>query len=122
MAEPMTPTLGDGPSPEYADMKRRFVIGLMLTLPVVVLEMGGHLFGLDRLIGQQMSNWLQMLLATPVVLWAGWPFLRARLGLGNEPPSQHVHPDCHGNGLAWAHSMVATLVPSLFPMAFQTVH
>ena len=62
--EPMTPALNDGPSPEYADMKRRFIIGLVLTLPVVALEMGGHLLGLNRLIGQQISNWLQMLLAT----------------------------------------------------------
>jgi len=72
--EPMTPTLNDGPSSEYADMKRRFVIGLILALPVVALEMGGHLTGLRHLLDGKIANLIQMALATPVVLWAGWPF------------------------------------------------
>ena len=49
---------------------------LVLAVPVFVLEMGGHLFGWTPLIGQQTSNWVQMILATPVVLWAGWPFFQ----------------------------------------------
>src|SRR3546814_6287381 len=55
-------------------MTRRFWIGLALSLPVVVLEMGGHFFGITHAIGQHTSNVIQLLLATPVVLWAGWPF------------------------------------------------
>ena len=55
-------------------MTRRFWIGLVLTLPVFALEMGGHLFGCASLLDQPQSNWLQLVLATPVVLWAGWPF------------------------------------------------
>ena len=120
--EPMTPTLSDGPSPEFADMKRRFIIGLVLTLPVVALEMGGHLLGLNRLIGQQMSNWLQMALATPVVLWAGWPFFERGWA---SVKSRHLNMFtliAMGTGVAWAYSMVAALLPGVFPMAFRTAH
>jgi len=120
--EPMTPTLTDGPSPEYADMKRRFMVGLVLSLPVVALEMGGHLLGLNRLLGQQMSNWVQMVLATPVVLWAGWPFFeRGWASL----KSRHLNMFtliAMGTGVAWAYSMVAALLPGVFPAAFRTAH
>lgn len=120
--EPMTPTLTDGPSPEYADMKRRFMVGLVLSLPVVALEMGGHLLGLNRLLGQQMSNWVQMVLATPVVLWAGWPFFeRGWASL----KSRHLNMFtliAMGTGVAWAYSMVAALLPGVFPVAFRTAH
>src|SRR6185437_6457754 len=71
--EPEMPTAGNGPNPELLDMTRRFLIGLALTVPVVVLEMGGHLFGL-HLLNPTQSNWVQLAFATPVVLWAGWPF------------------------------------------------
>ncbi len=120
--EPMTPTLTDGPSPEFADMKRRFIIGLVLTLPVVALEMGGHLLGLTQLIGQQMSNWLQMGLATPVVLWAGWPFFERGWA---SVKSRHLNMFtliAMGTGVAWSYSMVAALLPGVFPMAFRTAH
>ena len=120
--EPMTPTLADGPSPEFADMKRRFIIGLALTLPVVALEMGGHLLGLTQLIGQQTSNWLQMLLATPVVLWAGWPFFERGWA---SVKSRHLNMFtliAMGTGVAWTYSMVAALLPGVFPMAFRTAH
>ena len=120
--EPMTPTLADGPSPEFADMKLRFIIGLILTLPVVALEMGGHLLGLNQLIGQQWSNWLQMALATPVVLWAGWPFFERGWA---SVKSRHLNMFtliAMGTGVAWAYSMVAALLPGVFPMAFRTAH
>nr|WP_255406242.1 heavy metal translocating P-type ATPase [Novosphingobium sp. CF614] len=120
--EPMTPTLSDGPSPEYADMKRRFVVGLILSMSVVALEMGGHLFGTGRLIGQQWSNWLQMALATPVVLWAGWPFFQRGWA---SLKSRHLNMFtliAMGTGVAWAYSMVAALAPGVFPTAFQTAH
>lgn len=120
--EPITPTLGDGPSPEYADMKWRFVTGLALTLPVVVLEMGGHLLGMGRLIDQQMSNWLQMALATPVVLWAGWPFFERGWA---SVKSRHLNMFTlisMGTGVAWTYSIVAALLPGVFPAAFRTAH
>ena len=72
--EPVVATAEVGESAELRDMTRRFWIGLVLTLPVFVLEMGGHLTNLNHLLGQQLSNWIQLVLATPVVLWAGWPF------------------------------------------------
>ncbi|WP_280571129.1 YHS domain-containing protein, partial [Chromohalobacter sp. 296-RDG] len=72
--EPETVSADTGPSEELKDMTRRFWIGLALALPVLVLEMGGHVFGLDHLIAPQVSNWIQLLLATPVVVWAGRPF------------------------------------------------
>ena len=66
--EPEQVSLDDGPSEELKDMTRRFWIGLVLTLPVLVLEMGGHLTGLDHIIAPQMSNWIQLVLATPVAI------------------------------------------------------
>jgi Cu+-exporting ATPase len=72
--EPVLATAEAGPNPELVDMKRRFRIGLVLTVPVFILEMGGHFLGLFHSLPQQMSNWIQLVLATPVVLWAGWPF------------------------------------------------
>jgi len=72
--EPVEPTAGGGPNPELVDMTRRLWIGLALTVPVVALEMGGHLASLHMLLGPSASNWIQLVLATPVVLWAGWPF------------------------------------------------
>lgn len=72
--EPVLATTEQGESPELRDMTRRFWIGTALTVPVFALEMGGHLTNLNHLLGQQLSNWIQLLLGTPVVLWAGWPF------------------------------------------------
>lgn len=74
--EPVLVSLEAEPNVELIDMTRRFWIGLVLAIPVFILEMGGHLFGLTHVIGQQVSNWLQLILATPVVLWAGWPFFQ----------------------------------------------
>lgn len=71
--EPETPVVETGPSAELIDMTRRFWIGLVLAIPVFVLEMGAHVLNLHWL-PQQTSNWVQFALATPVVVWAGWPF------------------------------------------------
>src|SRR5690606_19021807 len=74
--EPITITAETGRNPELTDMSRRFWIGLVLTIPVLALEMGGHLKGLHQLLPPQWSNWSQLVLATPAVLWAGWPFFQ----------------------------------------------
>src|SRR5205823_5048403 len=74
--EPEIATSETGPNPELADMIRRFWIGLAFALPVVVLEMGAHLAGAHAWIDPQLSNWVQLALASPVVLWAGWPFFQ----------------------------------------------
>ncbi len=113
--EPEDVSVESGPNPELADMTRRFWIGLALALPVFVLEMGGHLFGLTNRIGHVTSNWMQLLLATPVVLWAGWPFFErgwASIRTGNLNMFTLV---AMGTGVAWLYSIVATLTPGLFP-------
>ena len=72
--EPELAAADSGPNPELIDMTRRFWVGLALSIPVVVLEMGGHLVGGHGWIDQSLSNWIQFVLATPAVIWAGWPF------------------------------------------------
>ena len=72
--EPVLATGEAGPNPELADMTRRFWMGLSLSIPVVMLEMSGHVLDLHSLLGQTISNWVQFVIATPVVLGAGWPF------------------------------------------------
>jgi Cu+-exporting ATPase len=117
--EPVLVTAEAGPSHELADMTRRFWIGLALSMPVVALEMGGHLAGLGHTISQQTSNWIQMLLATPVVLWAGWPFfVRGWQSLVNRSLNMFTLI-AMGTGVAWVYSMVATLAPDVFPAAFR---
>ena len=117
--EPVLATAETGPSHELVDMTRRFWIGLVLSIPVVALEMGGHLTGLSHYIGQQTSNWVQMLLGTPVVLWAGWPFfVRGWQSLVNRSLNMFTLI-AMGTGVAWVYSMVATLAPDVFPAAFR---
>ncbi|WP_432707802.1 heavy metal-binding domain-containing protein, partial [Nocardioides kribbensis] len=73
--EPVTVTAEDGPSPELVDFTRRLWVAVVLTVPVVVLEMGAHLFPVVHdFVPPAVSVWVQLVLATPVVLWAGWPF------------------------------------------------
>ncbi|WP_188611913.1 heavy metal translocating P-type ATPase [Chelatococcus reniformis] len=115
--EPEIVSLDDEPNPELADMSRRFWIGLALTLPVFVLEMGGHLFGWTHAIGGTLSNWVQLVLATPVVLWAGWPFLvRGWASIASRNLNMFTLI-AMGTGAAWGYSLVATLAPGLFPPA-----
>ncbi|MFC4172416.1 heavy metal translocating P-type ATPase [Microvirga sp. GCM10011540] len=117
--EPVLATAETGPSHELADMTRRFWIGLVLSLPVVALEMGGHLTGLGHYISPQTSNWVQMLLATPVVLWAGWPFfVRGWQSVVTRNLNMFTLI-AMGTGVAWVYSMVATLAPDIFPAAFR---
>jgi P-type Cu+ transporter len=118
--EPVVASTEAGSSAELRDMTRRFWIGLALTAPVFVLEMGGHLIDLHRLVGQQTSNWLQLLLATPVVLWSGWPFFaRAWASIANRSLNMFTLIAL-GTGVAWIYSMVGTIAPQLFPAAFRT--
>ena len=120
--EPMMPTAGNAPNPEYADMKRRFWIGTVLALPVFMLEMGAHLTGLSHIVAQQTNNLMQMALATPVVLWAGWPFFeRGWQSLVTRNLNMFTLI-AMGTGTAWAYSMAATLAPDIFPDAFRDAH
>lgn len=116
--EPEQVTADTGPSAELTDMTRRFWIGLVLALPVFMLEMGGHLIGLKHLVAPQTSNWIQLVLATPVVLWCGFPFFqRGWKSIVNRSLNMFTLIAI-GTGVAWAYSIVATLSPSVFPGAF----
>lgn len=116
--EPEIMTGNEGPNEELRDMTRRFWIGLVLAMPVFVLEMGAHLFNL-HLVGQPLSNWLQMFLATPVVLWAGWPFfVRGWTSIQTRNLNMFTLIAI-GTGAAWLYSMVAVLAPGIFPPAFR---
>ncbi|WP_311273472.1 MULTISPECIES: copper-translocating P-type ATPase [unclassified Rhizobium] len=118
--EPEAVTTDTGPSAEYLDMKRRFWIGLVLSVPVLMLEMGGHLTNLHMVLGAQTSNWIQLVLATPVVLWAGFPFFeRAWKSLVTMRLNMFTLI-AMGTGVAWTYSVVATLAPGLFPATFRS--
>jgi Cu+-exporting ATPase len=111
--EPDLATAEAGPNPELADMTLRFWVGLALTLPVVVIEMGGHLFHLG--ISPTLSGWLQLAFATPVVLWAGWPFfVRGYRSLVTRNLNMFTLI-AMGTGVAYLYSAVAVLAPQLFP-------
>jgi P-type Cu+ transporter len=117
--EPELFTADAGPNPELADMSRRFWIGLVLAAPVFLLEMGGHLFDLHRLVPAQASNWIQFALATPVVFWAGWPFFTRGWASLRTRNLNMFTLIAMGVGVAWTYSVVATLAPQIFPHAFQ---
>ncbi len=113
--EPVVATAETGESAELRDMTRRFWIGTALTLPVFALEMGGHLFDLHHLLAQQVSNWIQLLLGTPVVLWAGWPFFARAVASVQHRSLNMFTLIALGTGAAWLYSIVGTLAPGLFP-------
>ena len=120
--EPMVPTADAGPNPELAEMTRRLWIGAALAAPVLLLEMGRHIFGIDRVVAPAVNAWAQFLLATPVVLWAGFPFFErgwASLKSGNLNMFTLI---ALGTGVAWTYSVIATLAPALFPPAFRDAY
>lgn len=117
--EPETVTGEEGPSAELVDMTRRFWIGLVLALPVFLLGMGGHLLGLDGFLKTQTSNWVQLLLASPVVLWSGWPFFYRGWKSIQQRSLNMFTLIAIGTGVAWLYSIVATIVPGIFPEAFR---
>jgi len=117
--EPEVANLDAGPNPELADMTRRFWIGAALSLPPVVLEMGGHLVGGHGLIDPALSNWIQLVFATPVVLWAGWPFLvRGWQSLVTRNLNMFTLIAI-GTGVAYLYSLVGTIAPQSFPETFR---
>jgi heavy metal translocating P-type ATPase len=117
--EPEVLTAGAAPNPELADFTRRFAIALALTIPVFLLEMGGHLTGLEHWLHGQTANWLQFALATPVVLWAGWPFFERGWASVRTRNLNMFTLIAMGTGVAWLYSIVATLWPALFPAAMR---
>lgn len=117
--EPELVTADAGPNPELIDFTRRFWVGVAFALPVFALEMGGHLVDLHRFIAPQTSNWVQFALATPVVLWSGWPFFeRGWRSLVTRNLNMFTLIAL-GVGVAFVYSLVATLAPGVFPEAFR---
>jgi len=115
--EPVALTASAAPNAEYLDMRLRFFLSLILTIPVFILEMGGH--WQSHGVSTYLSNLIQMILATPVVLWGGWPFFQRGV---KSLITHHLNMFTLisiGIGVAWGYSMVATLFPGLFPPAFR---
>jgi Cu+-exporting ATPase len=121
--EPMQPTAEEGPDPELILMQRRFWVGAILTLPIFVIAMAGIIpsAALMRLLHEHMAtlNWVQLALATPVVLWCGWPFFeRAWMSLVHRSPNMFTLIAI-GVGAAYLYSLAATVVPNIFPTGFR---
>lgn len=119
--EPRTVTLAEPPNAELADMTRRMWIAAALTLPVFVLAMGDMILGmgLGGRIDPRISNWVGLVCATPVVLWAGWPFfVRGWASIVNRHANMFTLIAL-GVGAAYAFSVAATLFPGLFPAGFR---
>ena len=115
--EPLVMRNEPGPDPEFIGMRRRLVVATLLSLPVVAVEMGGHLFDLHRFVDPGLSHWFQLTFATPVVLWAGWPFfVRAGQSILNRALNMFTLVAL-GTSVAWIYSVVATVAPRLFPDA-----
>jgi len=110
-------------NPEYEDMRRRFIVGAIFSVPVVIIAMrglipGAHLF--DSLASAKIYEWLELLLATPVVLWAGWPFyVRGVQSVINRSLNMFTLIGL-GVSVAYAYSLVGVLLPDLFPEAMRT--
>ncbi|WP_135209782.1 heavy metal translocating P-type ATPase [Vitreimonas flagellata] len=120
--EPMMPSADAGPNPELIDMTRRFWIGAALALPVLALEMGRHFLGIDGFVPPAWNGWLQFALASPVVLWGGWPFFERGWASLKTRNLNMFTLIALGTGVAWSYSVIALLAPSLFPAGFRDAH
>ncbi|MGE3831029.1 MAG: heavy metal translocating P-type ATPase [Parvibaculaceae bacterium] len=118
--EPVMPTAETGPNPELADMTRRLWVGAVLTVPLAVIAMGPHLgLTLPAALHGATGQWVQLLLATPVVLWCALPFFRrAVASVRNASPNMWTLIGL-GTAAAYLYSLVATLFPGLFPMSLK---
>ena len=118
--EPVMVSAESGPSPELADMTRRFWVGVVLSIPVVLLGMGRDLIpALEDAVSPRASAWAQLVLATPVVLWAGWPFFERGWTSVRTLKLNMFTLIAMGTGVAWLFSVVATVAPGIFPDAFR---
>ena len=120
--EPMVLTLDDAPDPEYIDMKRRFWISTVLTIPVFLLAMAEMLPNFHSVVSLRLSIWIQFILATPVVLWGGFPFfVRGWQSIGNRSPNMFTLIAI-GTGAAYLFSLFALFMPDLFPASMRGEH
>nr|WP_263973617.1 heavy metal translocating P-type ATPase [Indioceanicola profundi] len=119
--EPETVSSEVQPNPELRDMSRRFWIGLILSIPLLILEMSAHLpaWGLADLLPARISAWVQLALATPVVLWAGWPFFVRGWASIRTRNLNMFTLIAIGVGAAYAYSVIAVVAPGIFPDGFR---
>jgi Cu+-exporting ATPase len=115
--EPRTVTVEEKPSAELATMTRRFWVSVILTAPLIFIAMAGHMFS-GRAISSAAQAWIELILATPVVLWGGWPFFRLGwVSIRNRSLNMFTLI-AMGTGTAYLYSVVAVLFPSAFPAQF----
>jgi Cu+-exporting ATPase len=120
--EPKVISLDDAPDPEFVDMKRRFRISAVLTIPVFVLAMAEMLPNFHSYVSPTVSIWTQFILATPVVLWGGFPFFeRAWISVKNASPNMFTLIAI-GTGAAFIFSLFALFMPDLFPASMRSAH
>jgi Cu+-exporting ATPase len=119
--EPLMPSADTGPSAELKDMTLRFWIAAALSIPVVILGMGAEVLGLTRFVSGEILNWVQLVFATPVVLWAGWPFFERGIASIRNRSLNMFTLIAMGIGVAWLYSLVATVAPALFPATMKTM-
>jgi Cu+-exporting ATPase len=118
--EPLEPVAEEGPNPELIDMSRRFWVSLALSVPLLAITMGAELLGWE-LVPMRLSNWLQLALASPVVLWGGWPFFD-RFWASVKTRNLNMFTLIGlGVGAAFGYSLVATLAPGIFPETMRTM-
>ena len=118
--EPLEPTAEEQANPELIDMSRRFWVSAALTLPILIVVMSAEIFGIE-LLPMRASIWLQLVLATPVVLWGGWPFFERMWASVTTRNLNMFTLIGLGVGVGYAYSVVAALAPGLFPPAFRTM-
>ncbi|MGI9167339.1 MAG: heavy metal translocating P-type ATPase [Pyrinomonadaceae bacterium] len=119
--EPRTITLAEEENHELKDMRRRFWVSVVLTIPVFVIGMSDLIPGapLQRIVAPAALTWIQLILASPVVLWGGWPFfVRARQSVVNRSLNMFTLIGL-GVGVAYGYSVVGTLFPGIFPHSFR---
>ena len=119
--EPRTVTLAEEENHELKDMERRFWVGVVLTIPLFLLGMSDLIPGapLQRIVAPAALSWIQLILASPVVLWGGWPFfVRAWQSVVNRSSNMFTLIGL-GVGVAYGYSVVATLLPNIFPHSFR---
>jgi Cu+-exporting ATPase len=119
--EPMTPAAGEAANPELRDMTRRFWIGVALAVPLVAIAMGEHIAkpALDSLIRPGGAVWVQLALATPTVLWCGSPFFRRGWASVVNRRLNMFTLIALGTGIAYGYSLIAALLPGIFPASFR---
>jgi P-type Cu+ transporter len=120
--EPRTVSLEEEANPELIDMTRRFWISLLLTASLLLLAMSEMLPGqpVQHALSARLLTWVQLVFATPVVLWGGWPFLtRGWASIVNRSMNMFTLIAI-GTGTAYLYSVIATLVPDIFPASFRT--